>query len=277
MEWVNRLNAVIEYIENHLCDAISQDEVSKIIASPYSVFQRSFVQITGITLSEYIRRRNLTNAAYEIQNTDQRIIDIALKYGYESSDAFSVAFKRLNGIAPSMARKKNIQLKFFTRLHFTLVIRGVHEMDYKKIAKDSFTVVGVRRTTPQAGGTWAIVKSDGSVEKMKQIAGEDFISLGLCFGFGDDGSIDYMCGFDYSGKEIPGFDNYRYPKSNWLVFEAKGTISEGALGNTWSRIYGEFLPQSEFQQSELPTIEKYLEWDEKTDKCRVEIMIPVKN
>ena len=277
MEWVDRMNAVIDYVESHLCDEISSDEVSRIIACPYTVFQRSFVQITGVTLSEYIRRRRLTSAAYEIQNTDKRILDIALEYGYESADAFGVAFKRLHGIAPNMVRKTDTQLKFFSRLHFTLIIKGVDEMDYKMMEKDSFHVVGVRRTTPTGGGTWAIVKSDGSIEKMRGIAGEGFISMGLCFGFGDDGSNDYMCGFEYGGGEILGFDQYTVPKSTWLVFEAKGAISEGVLGNTWNRIYGEFLPQSEFRQRDLPTIERYIKWDEKTDQCKVEIMMPIEN
>lgn len=275
MEWVDRMNAVMAYVEDHLCGEISSDEVSRIIASPYPVFQRSFVQITGMPLSEYIRRRRLTCAAYEIQNTDKRILDIALQYGYESADAFGVAFKRMHGMAPNMARKADAPLKFCSRLHFTLMIKGVEEMEYKLIEKDSFQVTGIRRTTASGGGTWAIVKSDGSLEKMKQAAGESFVSLGLCFGFKDDGSNDYMCGFEYDGQELTGFDHYTYPQSAWLVFEAKGPISKGTLGNIWGRIYGEFLPQCEYRQKDLPTIERYVEWDENADSCTVEVMIPV--
>jgi AraC family transcriptional regulator len=277
MEWVDRMNAVIDYVEKNLCGEISTDEVSRIIASPYAVFQRSFVQIAGVTLSEYIRRRRLTCAAYDIQNTEKRIIDIALEYGYESADAFGVAFKRLHGITPNLVRKQDVQLKFYTRLQFKLTIKGVNEMEYKVIEKPGFDVTGIRRTTPYGGGTWAIVKSDGSLEKMREIAGAAFVSLGLCFGFGDDGSNDYMCGIEYGGKEIKGFDQYQYPKTTWLVFEAKGAISANVLANTWSRIYSEFLPQSEYQQIDLPTIEKYVDWDDKADKCKVEIMIPVKS
>ncbi len=150
-------------------------------------------------------------------------------------------------------------------------------MDYKVIEKNSFNVMGVRRTTPYGGGTWAIVKSDGSLQKMQAMAGEGASSLGLCFGFGEDGSNDYMCGFEFSGDNMQGFEKYTYPKTTWLVFEAKGSIKESVLGNTWTRIYGEFLPQSEYKQTELPTIEKYIEWDDKADKCKVEIMIPVKS
>jgi AraC family transcriptional regulator len=277
MEWVDRMNAVIEYVETHLCDEVSPDEVSRIIASPYSVFQRSFAQITGIPLSEYIRRRKLTSAAGEIQNSDKRIIDIALQYGYESADAFSVAFKRMHGIAPHLARRKNVQMRFYSRLHFTLMIKGVHEMDYKMIEKESFIVSGVRRTTPQGGGTWAIVKSDGSLARMQTMAGASANSLGLCFGFDKDGNNDYMCGFESTAQELPGFEKYTFPAGDWLVFQAQGAISENVLGNTWNRIYGEFLPQNDYQQIDLPTIEKYLVWDAVADKCHVEILIPIKH
>lgn len=274
MAWVDRMNAVMDYVENHLCDDLDTDEISKIIACPFMVFQRSFVQIAGMTLSEYTRRRKLTCAAYDIQNTEMKITDIALKYGYESPDAFSVAFKRLHGIAPLMTKKTDAKLKFCTRLHFTLTLKGVYEMDYQFVEKDSFKVIGVRRTTPYGGGTWGIVKSDGSIERMQAIC-PDAVSYGLCFGFGDDGSNDYMVGFEYDGEGDAGFDSYVYPKARWLKFLAEGSIAENALGDTWSRIYGEFLPQSEYTQSDLPTIENYVIWDDEKAFCKVEIWIPI--
>lgn len=276
MEWIDRMNIVTDYVESHLCDDISPAEISKIMACPYSVFQRSFVQITGITLSEYIRRRKLTCAAQDIQNTKQKIIDIAVKYGYDSSDAFSVAFKRMHGIGPIMARKQDTELKFHSHLRFTLTIMGVEDMNYKRIDKEPFKVLGIRCTTPTGGGTWEIVKTDGSAEKMKQICGHA-CNLGLCFGFNEDGSNDYMCGIEYNGSDVQGFDSFTYSKTTWLVFEAQGTISSGVLGSTWRRIYGEFLPQSGYKQNELPTIENYVLWDEKEDSCKVEIMIPIES
>lgn len=95
MDWVDRMNSAIDYVENNLSCEIDEKEISKIAACSFTLFQGSFTQITRIPLSEYIRRRKLTCAAYDIQNTDGKIIDIALKYGYQSADAFSVAFKRL--------------------------------------------------------------------------------------------------------------------------------------------------------------------------------------
>lgn len=169
MEWVDRMNRVIDYLEAHLCDEISYDEISRIMLCPYSVFLRSFAPITGMQLSEYLRRRRLTSAAYDLQNTDQRVLDIAIKYGYDSADAFTAAFKRMHGVTPLEARKQNINLKFYTRLTFKFMITGVNEMNYKVIEKKSFNILGIRRTTPYGGGTWGIIKSDGTYEKMKQI------------------------------------------------------------------------------------------------------------
>ena len=273
MEWVDRMNRVIDYLEVHLCDEIDPDAIARIMVCPYSVFLRSFAPITGIQLSEYLRRRRLTSAAYDLQNTNQRVLDIAIKYGYDSADAFTAAFKRMHGVTPLEARKPDVNLKFYSRLTFKFMIMGVNEMNYKVIEKNSFVVLGIRRITPYGGGTWGIVKSDGTAEKMKQIGHP--LDLGLCFGFDNEGNNDYMSGTEYEGEDITGLDRYVYPAMTWLVFTAEGTISGGTLGATWKRIYSEFMPQSEYKQMDLPTIEKYVEWDEAADICRVEIMIPV--
>lgn len=274
MEWVDRMNHVIDYLEAHLSDEIDSEEVSRIMACPYSVFQRSFAPITGIQLSEYLRRRRLSCAAYDLQNTDQRVLDIAVKYGYDSADAFTAAFKRMHGITPQEARKPDAQLKFYARLTFTFMITGVNEMNYRVFEKEAFNVLGIRRITPYGGGTWAIVKANGTADEMREISGHP-CDLGLCFGFDKEGNNDYMCGIEYDGEDIPGFDRYQYPATTWLVFPAKGTISSGVLGQTWKRIYGEFMPQSEYKQMDFPTIEKYIEWDESSDTCFVDIFIPV--
>jgi AraC family transcriptional regulator len=273
MEWVDRMNGVIDYIEDHLCGELDTEEISRIMACPYSVFQRSFGPVTGMQLSEYIRRRKLTCAAYELRNTDQRVLDIAVKYGYDSADAFTAAFRRLHGVTPAEARRTEVSLKFCTRLTFTLMIMGVHEMNYKVIEKKSFDVLGVRRTTPYGGGTWGIVKSDGTAEKLKALGGHP-CDLGLCFGFDGEGNNDYMCGVEFTG-DVPGFDAYRYPDVTFLVFTAEGKITDGVLGETWKRVYGEFIPQSAYKQLDLPTIERYVTWDEADDNCKVEILIPV--
>ena len=151
---------------------------------------------------------------------------------------------------------------------------GVSEMNYTTIEREPFKVIGIRRTTPQGGGTWAIVKSDGSNESIKELTGH-FYDLGLCFGFGEDGSDDYMCAVEWEKQNVDGLDVFEYPAATWLKFEAKGTITGQTLGNVWQVINNEFLPQSKYKKSELPTIEKYIIWDDSADTCHVEIWIPV--
>ena len=141
------------------------------------------------------------------------------------------------------------------------------------VERSAFNVVGIRRITPYGGGTWAIVKSDGTNDAAKELFGR-FFDLGLCFGFGEDGSDDYMCAVEYDKEAPEGFDSFMYPAATWLKFEAAGSISGQTLGNVWKYINTEFLPQSEYKKSGLPTIEKYVSWDEAADTCNVEIWIP---
>ena len=122
MESIDRLNRAIHYIEENLQNGVDYKEISKITLSPISAFQRFFALTTGIALSEYIRRRKLSNAAGDLAQTSLKVIDVAIKYGYESVDAFSVAFKRAYGISPSVARQNKIRIEPFHRMHYTLSI-----------------------------------------------------------------------------------------------------------------------------------------------------------
>jgi AraC family transcriptional regulator len=265
------MNAAIGYIEEHLTDGIDPDAVARILACPYTVFQRWFGPIAGVPFSEYVRRRKLSRAARDLRD-GMRVIDAAVLYGYESAGAFSVAFKRLHGIPAQEAKRPDANFVFYPRMVFSLTIMGGAQMDYRVLEREAFAVAGVRRTTPTGGGTWAIVKSDGSMERLIAACGK--CDLGLCFGFDAAGNNDYMCGVEWAA-EFPGFDRYEYPATTFLAFSAKGAISEGTLGKMWRRIYGEFLPQSEYRQLELPTIERYVNWDDERNECEVEILIPV--
>lgn len=276
MEWAERLNHVMDYVESRLADSMDEREIGRIAACPYSQFQYAFSQAAGLSFSEYVRRRRFTMAAWELQNTDARVVDVALKYGYTSPDAFRVAFRRLHGISPSEVRRPGASVTFFCRLRFELKVTGVERMRYTMERRGPFRVVGVRRVTPYGGGTWAVVKADGSGEAIHALSGR-FFDLGLCFGFGEDGSNDYMCAVEWPG-EAKGFDVYDYPESTWLCFEVRGRISDNVLGDVWRRINEEFFPQSRYIKCgsrQLPTIEQYVRWDEAADDCHVVIRIPV--
>ena len=282
MDWVNRVNEVIDYIENNLSQEIDKEKIRQIMACSYSVFQRSFVQIAGITLGEYVRQRKLTKAAYDILNSNEKIIDLAFKYGYESSDAFTVAFKKLHGVSPSAIKKTEVNLKFCSRLRFTLSIKKAEKMDYKIIEKETFKVIGRRRVTTPGGipgdrGTWGVARKDGSIDQLMKMMEPGKPFLGLCFGFGEDRSDDNMVGIEWEGDDVEGLESYTYPKSNWLVFTDDGKIDEMPLYKMWDRIYRDFMPQSEYKQANLPTIEIYIERDEAHNYCKLEVWVPILN
>lgn len=146
-------------------------------------------------------------------------------------------------------------------------------MEYQVVEKDGFTVVGRRATTPHGGGTWDVARKDGSIAQMEALGtGKPF--LGLCFGFGEDGSNDYMVGVEY-GVPVEGLECFSYPAAQWLVYSLEGSIQDDVLGNAWWYVKNKLLGEAGFKMAPLPTIESYVEWDEQHDRCRVEIWIPV--
>ena len=148
-------------------------------------------------------------------------------------------------------------------------------MNYTVLERDSFKVIGIRRIAPYGGGTWAIVDSDPKLgEKIRAYSGKYF-DLGLCFGFREDGSNDYMCAVEWNGSDMDGFDSFTYTPATWYIFEAKGKVSDNVLIKTWEYINGTFLPENGFEKC-APTIEKYINWNMAEDLCHVEIHIPVK-
>jgi len=144
LESIDRLNRAIHYIEENLNGNVDYNEISKITLSPISAFQRFFYLTTGMALSEYIRRRRMFCAANDVLNTEEKIIDIAFKFGYESADAFSVAFKRTYNVSPSFARQNKVELEPFHRLFYTLSIKYIKgDINMKKISNNRALLDGI--------------------------------------------------------------------------------------------------------------------------------------
>lgn len=144
MEWLERLNQSIGYIEDNLDGTINYERAAQIACCSVFHFQRMFSYIAGIPLSEYIRRRRMTAAAFDLQSSKLKIIDVALKYGYDSPTSFNRAFQNMHGVSPSAARMEGISLKAFPRISFTISIKGDVEMNYKIEKKDAFKIIGVK-------------------------------------------------------------------------------------------------------------------------------------
>lgn len=138
MDWLERMNRAMDYIESNLAGEIELSEIARRACCSSHQFQRMFSFITNVTLAEYIRRRKLTLAALELQNSAARVIDIAMKYGYESPISLARAFQSLHGVTPAIARQDGIALKAYPCLSFLITIKGVEAMNYRMETKESF-------------------------------------------------------------------------------------------------------------------------------------------
>jgi len=288
MDSLNSMNNAMVYIEEHLTDDIDYSEVSKIASCSEYHFKRMFSFLSGIGLSEYIRRRRLTLAALDLKDTNLRIIDVAVKYGYDSADAFSRAFHSMHGILPSEARSENTQLKAYPRMTFQLSIKGGCEMNYRIVEKGPFKLVGVKKRVPIIfeGVNPEIAKmtellTPEVIKQLKAISNVEptgIISASANFPEGrmeEKGELDHYIGVATSSKETADFDVLKIDASTWAVFESIGPFPE-TLQNVWGRIYSEWFPSSGYEAAPGPEIL----WNESPDtgnpKYRSEIWIPVK-
>lgn len=143
MEWVERLNQSMNYIEDHLTDEIDYEQLGRIACCSAYHYQRMFTYMAGITLAEYIRRRKMSLAAVDLQDGKSKIIDVAQKYGYLSPTAFNRAFKSFHGIAPSSVKNKDVSVKSFSPIVFKIAVKGATEMNYRIETKEAFRIIGI--------------------------------------------------------------------------------------------------------------------------------------
>ena len=151
MEWASIIGNSIQYIEDHITDNITTDGIARAVnVSPF-YFQKGFAMLCGYTVGEYIRNRRLTLAGNDLLVSQENIIDIALKYGYDSPDSFTKAFTRFHGASPSSVRKNKVLLKSFAPLKLKFSLEGGYLMDYKIVRKEAFTVLGNSKVFPYEG------------------------------------------------------------------------------------------------------------------------------
>lgn len=288
IEIITRLNNTLEYIESNLTSTLNIDDISKVAYSSRYHFQRMFYSLTGFTVTQYIRNRRLTLAAEELASTDEKIIDISLKYGYESPEAFTKAFQRLHGITPSSLKKLNGQIKSFPKISFQISIKGECEMIYKIVEKEDFKVFGVSfiTTTVNEDAYREIpefinkIFENGSHDSINQILDNPKGKLldGFHYDFKEDGTRTYMMGSEIPKTEIPDeFTTLQIPNLTWAVFEGHGSIPDNnIIQDIWRRIYSEWFPSSGFEQVEGPCIEKNFWADTNQSEYKCEVWIPVK-
>ncbi len=279
MDWLERMNRSMNYIEQNLSNEIDAKEVARLACCSEYHFPRMFSSITGFTLSEYIRRRRLSQAAFELQNDNFiRIIDLALKYGYDSPDAFSRAFKSLHGVTPTEARRKGVELKAFPRISFQITIKGDVEMEYRiEVLDCKVEIVGVKEKVITEAAfrmiptLWEEATKSGLLKRLIDMSWENPQCkleglLGVCGKQAaiTDETFEYMMGCRYQSEYTIGMEKIIIPKSTWAVFPN--------VSDAWKRLYTEWLPTSGYELADLPCIENYLAPDRNPSS---ELWVPV--
>lgn len=276
MDTLENMKKAIDYIEDNLDTEIEYVRIAQIALCSQYHFQRMFAFLIGIPLSEYIRRRRLTLAAFDLQNSNAKIIDLALKYGYNSPDSFSRAFLAMHEVTPSKAREKGISLKAYPRVTFSLSIKGVVEMNYRIEYKNSFTVVGVKQRFSHNGLGESIGKmwSETSQETLAQIAALGNGLVGVYSGMYDDNTTDYYIAAITENNLPENLNKLEISSHTWAIFEIIGPMPT-AMAEIWGRIFSEWFPTSGYEHAEAPEIEWYSNGDLSSTDYKSEIWIPV--
>ena len=269
MEWISGLQKAIDYIEEHLTEDLDFAEIAAQAYSSNFHFQRVFSILCGFTLGEYIRCRRLTQAGSELASTDSRVIDTALKYGYDSPESFSRAFVKFHGIKPTQARLMKAELKSFSRLSIKLILEGGTKMDYRIEKRDAFSVVAKRKrfsggseiTQQSIHKAWEECNTDGTIDKLCRYVKPDGVFgdaiVGICFDNPHEGDFDYAIGTACEESEVAeGLTIETIPANTWVVFKGQGRMPD-AFQELYKQLYTEFFPTSNYQPSGGMCIEVY--------------------
>ncbi|GAB3042924.1 AraC family transcriptional regulator [Virgibacillus ainsalahensis] len=260
------MNEALDYIESHLNDEIDYNELERITGTSVYHFRRMFSFLSGMSLGEYVRNRKLSNATFDLLHEGMSVTEAAFKYGYESVDGFSRAFREWSGISPSEVKKKNM-LKAFPKLSFQLTVQGGIDMDYRIEKKEAFKIVGVKKRVPIQfeGENQEIIKLAKSItpEQRKKLHNyanmEPNQVVNASYNLDDrcmeeKGNLDHMIGF-LTTKES-GFDEFdvvEVPDLTWAIFSSEGEFPK-IMQETWAKIASEWLPSSDYELVEAPNI-----------------------
>lgn len=256
MQWIAGIQRAIDYVEAHLEEEIDFEAVAREACSSSFHFQRVFGIMCGFSLGDYIRMRRLSLAAVELTRTDDKVIDIALKYGYDTPEGFTRAFSRFHGVTPTQARQGG-NVRSFSRLSVKLIITGGSVMDYRIERLDRFQVICRRKTVEKPAGAeatadisafWNECGADGSIQKIVGYFPENPRMkglLGICFSMDTEAEkFPYGIGVEYSGGPVAdGLEIVEIPAYTYAVFTCKGKMPD-VFVETYRKIVSEFFPQN---------------------------------
>ena len=278
MDWTTRMNCALDYIEENLDADIDLKNAAKLALCSLNNFSNMFLITTGIQVSEYIRRRRLSLAALELQNSDIKIVDISMKYGYSSPTAFNRAFQNQHKVSPQYARSRRIPLVTYPRISLQINLKGDTEMKVRIEQIPAFSVVGIKKTFRNDAVVNLIPNfwSDTSKETYEKLLSLANISpkgfIGLCADFDGAHEFDYYISVATTQNAPEGFIKYDVPAATWAILE-----KDGYLMDLHTRFWQEWLPSSGYRRAEenIPDIEVYPETDMPKENYKYELWFPV--
>lgn len=277
MNIIKSFNNTIDYLETVLDDEIDEKKVTQLSGYSYSMFSRLFSILTETTLSEYLRSRRLTEAAVILRNKDEKIIDVAFKFGYESSDSFGTAFKNFHGFTPSEVRNGK-PFKLVSRVQLALSVRGGRSMNITIQKKQAFTVAGVNEQSINSSlcpSVWDKLYEKYSHDELASLGNGQ--SVGVCHDVENSSTINYMAGYivnDVDKARSMGLDVLEVDEAEYVVVELVGSVPE-SIHNGWKYAMEVFFPEHGYIHSGKPDFEYYHEGDMHSKDYKMELWIPI--
>ncbi|MGD9482356.1 AraC family transcriptional regulator [Streptomyces sp. TRM70308] len=282
---LERLNQAMEHIECRLDQAVDVAELARVAATSEHHLRRMFSALAGMPLSEYVRRRRLTLAGAEVLAGRETLLEIAVRYGYGSGEAFARAFRAMHGIGPGEARRTGAALNSQSRMAFRLTIEGSSSMRYRIVDRTDFTVVGFTTRVPlvHAGPNQAImdfVRGIGSrtLERLEKLSDQEPHGIvAVCDGMdpsrAEGTDLDYHHGVITSAVAPEGTTTLAVPAGTWAVFTTSGPAPR-AIQELWRDVFTEWFPSNPYRTRTGPEILRTHLSPEKTE-ADAELWLPV--
>lgn len=279
MEWIDRMNLALAYIEENLSGEIRYERAAEIACCSTFHFQRMFAYIAGVPLSEYIRRRRMTRAAQELQE-GAKVIDVGLRYGYNSPTAFNRAFQAIHKMPPSEARKPGAVLRAFPPISFKITVNGVAEMEYRIEQKPAIRIVGIGEALSQeieqnfstVPALWARAAQEGLIGRLAgMMNAEPMGILGVSACYGEHWRYLIAAATDAPVPED--MESYEIPASTWAIFSGSGRMPDD-IQALEKRAVTEWLPTSGYEYADAPDIEVYQNAD--PANAQFEVWLPIR-
>lgn len=277
MNIIQSFNGTMAYIERTIETGCDEAEIARISGYSYPLFSRIFSILVGYPLNEYLRFRKLSRAAADLRNTDAKIIDIALAYGYESPDSFAAAFKKFHGVSPSAVRNGK-EFKSFAPIKLSLTVNGGQTMEVKIEKKSGFTLAGIQVDADRTSDfpkVWGSLFEKASHEELAKLGNGR--SFGVCSEVKDGKTFTYAAAYDCRDEQKAaelGLSVMHIPEAEYAVVQLKGPVPD-CIHKGWKYVMETFFPEQGYCHAGTPDFEAYSEGDMYSKNYMMELWVPI--